>query len=50
MQGEFRQRLMDGAYQIRAYGIDQQDRSAFASTVGDNRSGAAASTPRASSR
>ncbi|KZD24431.1 organic solvent tolerance protein [Tardiphaga robiniae] len=35
MQGEFRQRLMDGAYQIRAYGINQQDRSAFANTVGD---------------
>nr|WP_210313311.1 LPS-assembly protein LptD [Rhodopseudomonas rhenobacensis] len=25
MQGEFRQRLLDGAYQIRAYGIDQLD-------------------------
>ena len=35
MQGEFRQRLMDGAYQIRAYGINQQDRNAFANTVGD---------------
>jgi LPS-assembly protein len=35
MQGEFRQRLMDGAYQIRAYGIDQQDRSAFSGQPGD---------------
>jgi LPS-assembly protein len=35
MQGEFRQRLMDGAYQIRGYGIDQQDRSAFAGQPGD---------------
>ncbi|WP_049766092.1 LPS-assembly protein LptD [Rhodopseudomonas palustris] len=25
MQGEFRQRLLDGAYQIRAYGINQLD-------------------------
>jgi LPS-assembly protein len=35
MQGEFRQRLMDGAYQIRAYGIDQQDPAAFAGQPGD---------------
>ena len=35
MQGEFRQRLMDGAYQIRAYGIDQQDPNAFAGQPGD---------------
>ncbi|HVV42572.1 MAG TPA: LPS-assembly protein LptD [Nitrobacter sp.] len=35
MQGEFRQRLMDGAYQIRAYGIDQQDPSAYAGGSGD---------------
>ncbi len=35
MQGEFRQRLMDGAYQIRAYGIDQQDPKAFAGQPGD---------------
>ncbi len=35
MQGEFRQRLLDGAYQIRAYGIDQLDRSAFAGRPGD---------------
>jgi LPS-assembly protein len=35
MQGEFRQRLMDGAYQIRAYGIDQQDPGAFAGQPGD---------------
>lgn len=35
MTGEFRQRLMDGAYQIRAYGIDQQDRGAFTGQPGD---------------
>jgi len=35
MQGEFRQRLMDGAYQIRAYGIDQLDQKAFAGLPGD---------------
>jgi LPS-assembly protein len=35
MQGEFRQRLLDGAYQIRAYGIDQQDRGAFTGQPGD---------------
>lgn len=35
LQGEFRQRLMDGSYQIRAYGINQQDRNAYANTVGD---------------
>jgi LPS-assembly protein len=29
LQGEFRQRLVDGSYQIRAYGIDQQDKNAF---------------------
>jgi LPS-assembly protein len=34
-QGEFRQRLMDGSYQIRAYGIDQQDPGAFAGQPGD---------------
>jgi LPS-assembly protein len=34
-QGEFRQRLMDGAYQIRAYGIDQIDPGAFAGQPGD---------------
>jgi LPS-assembly protein len=34
-QGEFRQRLMDGAYQIRAYGIDQLDPGAFAGQPGD---------------
>jgi LPS-assembly protein len=34
MTGEFRQRLMDGAYQIRAYGIDQQDQNAFAGQPG----------------
>jgi LPS-assembly protein len=35
LQGEFRQRLMDGAYQIRAYGIAQQDRNAYVNTPGD---------------
>src|SRR5208283_2989942 len=35
MQAEFRQRLMDGSYQIRAYGIDQLDPGAFASQAGD---------------
>jgi LPS-assembly protein len=35
MQGEFRQRLMDGAYQIRAYGIDQTDPGALAGQPGD---------------
>ncbi len=34
-QGEFRQRLMDGSYQIRAYGIDQLDQKAFAGQPGD---------------
>ncbi|HEY0328089.1 MAG TPA: LPS-assembly protein LptD [Rhodopseudomonas sp.] len=36
MQGEFRQRLLDGAYQIRAYGIDQlnPDSSALIGTPG----------------
>jgi LPS-assembly protein len=35
LQAEFRQRLIDGAYQIRAYGIDQLDPSAFAGQPGD---------------
>ena len=35
-QGEFRQRLLDGAYQIRAYGIDQLDPKAFAGQPGDS--------------
>jgi len=35
MQGEFRQRLLDGAYQIRAYGIDQLDQKVFAGQPGD---------------
>ncbi len=35
LQGEFRQRLMDGAYSIRAYGINQQDRTAYANAPGD---------------
>jgi LPS-assembly protein len=34
MQGEFRQRFQDGAYQVRAYGIDQQDPNAFAGQPG----------------
>jgi LPS-assembly protein len=34
-QGEFRQRLIDGSYQIRAYGIDQLDRGAFPGQPGD---------------
>ena len=34
MQGEFRQRLINGSYQIRAYGIDQLDRSAFTGQPG----------------
>ncbi|WP_334392931.1 LPS-assembly protein LptD [Bradyrhizobium sp. AZCC 2262] len=35
LQGEFRQRLMNGAYQIRAYGIDQLDPGAYAGQPGD---------------
>jgi LPS-assembly protein len=35
LQGEFRQRLMDGAYSIRAYGIHQEEQSAYAGTPGD---------------
>jgi LPS-assembly protein len=34
-QGEFRQRLMDGAYSIRAYGINQQDPKAYLGQVGE---------------
>jgi LPS-assembly protein len=34
-QGEFRQRLINGSYQIRAYGIDQLDTGAFAGQPGD---------------
>jgi LPS-assembly protein len=34
-QAEFRQRLMDGAYQIRVYGIDQLDPGQFAGLPGD---------------
>jgi LPS-assembly protein len=33
--GEFRQRLMDGAYSIRAYGINQQDPKAYAGQPGE---------------
>lgn len=35
LQGEFRQRLIDGAYQIRAYGIDQLDPGAYSGQPGD---------------
>jgi LPS-assembly protein len=35
MQAEFRQRLANGSYQLRAYGIDQQDPGAFAGQPGD---------------
>jgi len=35
MQAEFRERLRDGAYQIRVYGIDQLDPGAFAGAPGD---------------
>ena len=35
LQAEFRQRLTDGSYQIRAYGIDQTDPGAFAGQPGD---------------
>ena len=34
-QGEFRQRLINGAYEIRAYGINQADPGAFAGLPGD---------------
>ena len=49
MQAEFRQRLIDGSYQIRAYGIDQLDPGALPASRA-TASSAAASTPRASSR
>jgi len=35
LQAEFRQRLINGAYQIRAYGIDQLDPKAFTGLPGD---------------
>jgi LPS-assembly protein len=35
MQAEFRERLLDGSYQIRAYGIDQLEPDAFAGQPGD---------------
>jgi LPS-assembly protein len=35
MQAEFRQRLLNGSYQIRGYGIDQLDPGAFAGQPGD---------------
>ncbi|MFB6451147.1 LPS-assembly protein LptD [Bradyrhizobium tunisiense] len=34
-QSEFRQRLSNGSYQVRLYGIDQLDRGAFAGQPGD---------------
>jgi LPS-assembly protein len=34
-QAEFRQRLLNGSYQIRGYGIDQLDPGAFAGQPGD---------------
>ena len=37
LQGEFRQRLLNGAYSIRAAGIDQLDKNYFASADGDDR-------------
>ncbi|MGC2777225.1 MAG: LPS assembly protein LptD, partial [Bradyrhizobium sp.] len=35
LQAEFRQRLSNGAYQVRLYGIDQMNRDAFAGQPGD---------------
>jgi LPS-assembly protein len=35
LQAEFRQRLINGSYQIRAYGIDQLDPGAFAGQPGN---------------
>src|ERR1700727_1106719 len=35
LQSEFRQRLLTGSYQIRAYGIDQLDPAAYAGQPGD---------------
>jgi LPS-assembly protein len=35
LQAEFRQRLINGSYQIRAYGIDQLDPGAFPGQPGD---------------
>lgn len=35
MQGDFRQRLINGAYGIRAYGISQQEPGAFAGQAGE---------------
>jgi LPS-assembly protein len=34
-QGEFRQRLADGSYQVRLYGIDQLDPGAYSGQPGD---------------
>jgi LPS-assembly protein len=35
LQGEFRQRLSNGSYQVRLYGIDQSDPGSFAGQPGD---------------
>ncbi|WP_409334500.1 LPS-assembly protein LptD [Bradyrhizobium jicamae] len=35
LQGEFRQRLSNGSYQVKLYGIDQTDPGAFAGLPGD---------------
>lgn len=35
LQGEYRQRLIDGAYQIRAYGIRQEDKDYFLRSSGN---------------
>jgi len=35
MQAEFQQRLIDGSYRIRAYGINQEDPNAFAGQPGN---------------
>ncbi|HVH81533.1 MAG TPA: LPS assembly protein LptD, partial [Stellaceae bacterium] len=44
MQTEFRQRLIDGSYQIRLYGIDQLNPGAYAGEPGDRQFRGAAET------
>ena len=39
LQGEFRQRLINGAYSIRGAGIEQLDKNYFASATGENAPG-----------
>ena len=39
LQGEFRQRLVNGAYSIRGAGIYQLDKEYFASAAGDSAPG-----------